>query len=127
MTEDYRQNWIDMRARTISRTEALRAAHQGTDELYQQSIDSGQIDRTALVRTWICGPKTKHGPRPSHAFMDNQTRLIGEAFMSGNDNALMFPGDPDAPVEETANCRCTVTTRYDPGSSSRDDARARWS
>lgn len=45
--------------------------------------------------------------RPTHAMADGQTVLVNESFMVGG-FAMAAPGDPAAPVGETAGCRCYV-------------------
>ena len=42
--------------------------------------------------------------RQSHSQLDGQIRVIGEEFGFG----LRFPGDPQARVEQVANCRCAT-------------------
>ena len=125
--ERYRQGWIDYRARTIARTEGLRVAHQGSDEMIRQAVERGDIDAEQVQRTWIHqfgGARAtrgrsrssggKGGPRPFHVVMNNQVRGFGEKFVSGLGAELRFPCDPQASAEETANCHCVVTTRILP-------------
>lgn len=127
--ERYRQGYIDMRARTIARTEGLRVAHQGSEELYRQAVERGDVDAEQLERTWVHaghsatsarggkssrGGKAKGGDRPYHVSMSGQTRPFGEPFVSGIGGLLRYPGDPEASAEETANCRCVLTTRVLP-------------
>jgi hypothetical protein len=129
MVERYRQNWVAFRAETIARTEGLRVAHQGTEELYRQAIASGDIEASQIERTWNHSPskgqgrkgkgKGKGGPRSFHVSMDGQIRGYGEAFVSGLGAELRFPGDPEASAEETANCRCALSTRLLAGSAAR--------
>lgn len=123
MVERYRSNWVAFRADTIARTEGLRVAHQGTEELYRQAIDNGDIDASQIERTWHHSPgaRSKGGPREFHVSMHGQTRSYGEPFVSGIGGRLRFPGDPEAGPEETANCRCTVSTRLLAGSAVRDE------
>ena len=45
--------------------------------------------------------------RPSHAAADGQTVPMGGVFVVGG-WGLAFPGDPAAPVWETARCRCVL-------------------
>ena len=45
--------------------------------------------------------------RPTHAAADGQTVPVGEPFIVGG-WALMCPGDPAAPLVETAGCRCVL-------------------
>jgi len=109
MVDNYRRSWINLRAETIARTEALRAVHMGQDELYRQAIDEGQLDAQKLVCTWHAGlpPRT----RDWHASMNNQRRPWGVPFTSGHGNSLLYPGDPRAPGEETSNCRCARSVK----------------
>lgn len=112
MVERYHRNYVAHRAETIARTEALRAVHQGADEAFAQAVDLGQIDRDQLEFEWLAGspPRT----RDWHASMSGQVRAYGEPFKSGQGYALMYPGDPSAPVSETARCRCKRTARLKP-------------
>lgn len=45
--------------------------------------------------------------RPTHRAADGQERPLDSAFLVGG-YALMVPGDPTAPLSETAGCRCVV-------------------
>jgi hypothetical protein len=121
MVEDYRQNWIGFRAETISRTEALRSAHEGTEELYQQAVEAGQIDPRDLIDTWHAGPNTEDA-REGHQMLDKTSVPFGQAFVNPITGIrLRYPGDPQAPVSETANCRCGKTTKYRPRPASPPD------
>lgn len=127
--ERYRSNWIDMRARTIARTEGLRVAHQGSDELYRQAIARGDVSADQLDQQWhhaghaatFAGKGKSRGkgsgPRPFHVSMNGQIQPFGTPFVSGLGAELRYPGDPEASAEETANCRCVKTTRVTGGGS----------
>ncbi len=108
----YRANYIAYRAEVIARTEALRAVHAGNEELFRQAIERGDIDADAITRTWNPegGPRT----RASHRAMKGQTRSFGEMFTTGAGIDIAYPGDPNAPIEETAQCRCAISTRFRP-------------
>lgn len=108
MTDRYRQRFLAHRAEVIARTEALRSVHEGVDEMYEQAFASGAVDPTQVMRTWHTAADAR--VRDSHGPMDGQQRPVGEPFLSGNGNPLRFPGDPNAPVSETAQCRCAVST-----------------
>ncbi len=111
MVERYRQIAINTRAETIARTEAIRSAHQGSHELFSDAVANGDVGEHQLVRSWVHRNRGRNN-RDFHHVMNNQRRGLNEAFISGLGNAIMFPGDPTAPAEETINCRCTVTTRF---------------
>jgi hypothetical protein len=109
MVERYRKNYVGYRAEVIARTESLRAVHAGNEELFQQAIDGGDIEADSLERQW----NSAHDPRvrPSHRAMNGQKRKLGDNFVTGEGVELAYPGDPDGPIEETAQCRCVVSTR----------------
>lgn len=106
MVDRYRQRYLQYRAETIARTETLRAVNAATDEMYQQAFDSGVIFPDWVLSTW----RTRRDDRvrDSHADMEGQQRPEGEPFISGKGNSLRYPGDPNAPVDEVANCRCVL-------------------
>ena len=114
ITERYRQRWILHRARTIARTEALRAVNGGQDGMWRSLVDEGKVQPGAVKRFWVV---TRDGrQRDSHDRMPELNELgraIGEPFESGHGNYLMHPGDPSAPPEETVNCRCVLTYSQD--------------
>lgn len=107
MVDRYRDNWIDRRGDNIAEAEANNAAHAGVDELLTQAMDAGDVEESDVTRTW----HTRHDSkvRSSHRVMDGQNRGANEPFMSGFGNELRFPGDDEAPAEDTAGCRCRVS------------------
>lgn len=110
MVERYTERWIKYRAEVIARTEALRSVHEGSNLMYQQAIESGTLTEGDLERTW--DPSGDSRVRDSHAAMYGQKRGMGQPFLSGLGNSLMYPGDISAPGEDTIQCRCAVTTRF---------------
>jgi hypothetical protein len=85
------------RARLIIRTESVRATNltqmmAADDEVYQ------------MEKTWIAIEDKRTRVTHSHKGVDGQTQDLDQPFTNG----LKFPGDPDAPIEEVANCRCTM-------------------
>lgn len=110
--ERYRSNYVSYRAEVIARTEALRAVHAGNHELYRQAIERGDVDADQLTREWNHAGHGRNS-RPGHVEMQDQERGIEEPFENPLTGArLMYPGDPDADVSETACCRCAASTRY---------------
>lgn len=110
MVERYRERMLKFRAETIGRTEALRAVHEANDISFNQAVDSGNLQRQDLEDTWIVVSDNKL--RDSHSFMSGQRRDFGDPFLSGNGNRLRFPGDPQAPADDTVQCRCSRLTRF---------------
>lgn len=109
MVERYRERYLIYRSEVIARTEALRAVHVGNDEAYEQAFDAGDLAREQVVREWNTAKDER--VRSSHRAMHGQLRKVGEAFLSGDGNHLMRPGDATAPAADVCQCRCSTGTR----------------
>jgi hypothetical protein len=76
-----------------------------------------QVENTARVAgfettgvetlEWVAYSDGRSGDR-HHERMDGKTWRRGDRIKTPLGNRLLYPGDPTAPIEETANCRCTV-------------------
>lgn len=108
MVQRYRDNYVRYRSEVIARTEALRSAHQGTEEMYRQAIEMGQIQEGQLQRKWVTAADER--VRDSHSALNGEVRQLGEVW-EAEGGSLRFPGDPDAPSELTVQCRCAISTR----------------
>lgn len=108
MTSRYRANMVNARAETIARTESARATNLASLESTRQVADQLQIDPDQIIRTWHATQDAR--TRDTHAEMDGQEVGLDEPFLSSSGAEIMYPGDPDAPAEETINCRCVITT-----------------
>lgn len=86
--------YMKFRAERIVRTESTRATNYGI------TIGAEKYD-FEVQKEWIAirDNRTRH----SHRGVDGELRDLDKPYTNG----LMFPGDPTAPIKETANCRCT--------------------
>lgn len=76
-----------------------------------------QVENTARVAgfdttgvetlEWVAYSDGRSGDR-HHERMDGKTWRRGDRIKTPLGNRVLYPGDPTAPIEETANCRCTV-------------------
>lgn len=55
-TDKYAEKLRKARARTIARTEIVRAAEEGRQQSWNQAIDQGLINKTTATKTWRAGP-----------------------------------------------------------------------
>ncbi len=110
MVERYRANWVAFRAETIARTEGLRCLHEGTEQLFRQAIDNGDVDGDKLTRQWNHASRGKNS-RDDHEAMNGQEQSVGDPFELPGGDTIRFPGDPDADPSQTINCRCCLSTR----------------
>ena len=109
MVKRYSERMVKYRSEVIARTEALRSVHQGTEAMYEQAIQNGELKADSLSREWNTANDER--VRESHASMHGQVQPFGQPFVSGAGNLLNYPGDPEAPAEEVIQCRCVVGTR----------------
>lgn len=109
MVGRYHDRYVKYRSEVIARTEALRAVNEANNEAFAQAVENGELQRNEIERKWDSSLDDR--VRDSHSDMHGQTVGIGEPFISGLGNALMYPGDPGAPAEDIIQCRCVVTTR----------------
>lgn len=103
----YSDRLLELRGETIARTEAMASLHASQMEAYRQAIDTGAVARQDVRRVWVSTRDNR--VRDSHRAMDGESVGLDEAYSNG----LMYPGDPNGPVSETANCRCTQLIRID--------------
>lgn len=108
LVERYAARYVKHRAEVIGRTEALRAVHQGNEEMYQQALDNQVIGASQIERKWVT--RLDGRERRTHRFLNGEKRAWGEPWLTQN-GVIRYPGDPEAPARETIQCRCAVTTR----------------
>lgn len=107
MVTRYYERFVAHRARTIARTEALGAVHQGSDAGFRQAFGAGVIEELSQQWHTAGDGRVRH---PSHTFMNRQVRPFGEPFLSGAGNLLRYPGD--GPASDAVQCRCVKTTIF---------------
>lgn len=88
------------RAALIARTELAQDQNTG--------IFAGYVEIGAKRKVWSAYSDGRSGDR-HHELMDGKSVPLGEDFVTPLGNRLRYPGDPAAPIKETANCRCTIT------------------
>lgn len=109
MVAAYERKYLAYRARTIARTEAMRATNVGVQDAWQQAIDLGKVDEQQVRKQWLvarderlcesCGPIPRMNPK------------------IGIKHAQTFktPDGPQMAPPMHPNCRCTVFYRtYEP-------------
>ena len=89
------------RLEVIARTETMRASNAGSYHLYR--------DWGVTQKEWLAArdDRTRDSHQVGVAYGLPLVVGIDEPFHIGG-SLLQYPGDPGAPLKETANCRCTV-------------------
>lgn len=94
---DDEQSYWHNRSTLIARTEATGVAnHAALRALAEEGVKAKEWLSVADSRT-----------RDSHSEANGQVVALEQPFTVGGFQ-LMAPGDPGAPVQETANCRCSI-------------------
>jgi len=88
---------VPYRLENIARTETLRAANAGN----YQMLRAWGVPR----HEWLATMDDR--VRDDHARANGQVVEVGKPFDVGG-HKMLYPGDPDAPPEESCNCRCTT-------------------
>jgi len=88
---------IKNRARTIVRTETVRA----TNFTQMAAADNENFE---MEKQWIAIEDNRTRSSHSHAGVDGERIALDDKFT----NELLFPGDPEGEAEEVINCRCTL-------------------
>lgn len=94
-----------IRARLIARTELVGAVNGGS--LAATQIVQGATG-ISYVKRWLTAGGAPNPRHDDYEGLDGQTVALEDYFDVGGAQ-LMHPGDPDGPVDEIANCRCTMT------------------
>ncbi|MCG8447860.1 MAG: phage head morphogenesis protein, partial [Hyphomicrobiales bacterium] len=106
----YGDRLLQLRGEAIARSEMLSALQASKLEAFRQAVDSGQVSRETIKRTWRTAGDGR--VRDTHNGMNGQTVLgLDAPFISPSGVRLMHPGD--GPAEESINCRCNQEIRID--------------
>lgn len=101
-------------AETIARTEMLAAFHASQQESYQQAIDAGQLTEAQVTKTWVSMRDNRvRFTHDEHGGLDGTTVPFSGVFISPRGGVLRYPGDKQAPIAETINCRCHLRFNVD--------------
>lgn len=87
----------------LARTSTTAAENAGRVDSYKRAKGLGINVRQEWVAT------LDGRTRSSHRKLDREKVEVGEKFSNG----CRYPGDPEAPYAETANCRCTLVACCD--------------
>lgn len=104
MVDRYRDNWIEFRGDGIALEEAQNASNAGVDEALSQAVAADVVDD--IRGEWVSMGDSK--VRQSHRHLNGFVVPDDGDVFPGLYGDLRYPGDEDAPYEETANCRCML-------------------
>lgn len=112
LVDQYEQRLLMQRAGAIADTESMRAVSQGNREAFEQVFDQLGGGRDNVLRFWVATDDNK--TRDSHRLIpqiNDEGVGMDEPYKLPEGGTIMYPHDPDAPANETINCRCTEVYR----------------
>jgi hypothetical protein len=109
MATAYKNRALRYRAETIARSETLRALHQAQEDALDQAVQAGLKTETVTM-TWRSAHDLR--VRDAHQELDGQSIARGGVFQSSL-GPIRFPGDPNASIANTINCRCYLEPSVD--------------
>lgn len=86
------------RARNIASTEIISAVNAAT-------FNQVKAAKVVALKRWVTEEDGR--VRPAHSAVNGQQIAADAKFIVGG-FAMNYPGDPEAPIEQTANCRCDL-------------------
>jgi len=114
MVSRYSDRLLQLRAEGIARSETGMAVETARHDTWRQYQQKNGIPDRAVVKKWFHGGPAANGrERPTHVAMHQQeVRGLDTPFLVGG-VPMRYPLDPNAPVDEIVNCRCTYTINVD--------------
>jgi hypothetical protein len=105
MTDAYHRRMLALRARTIARTEALRATSYGGLARAQEVLDEHpDLD---VTKRWLATDDDR--TRDTHRELNGrEVDGMTSHFITSHGNMIRWPLDETAVAEEVINCRCTL-------------------
>lgn len=102
LTARFRNRQLRFRATTIARTETIRAANSGQQELWNQAADQGLIDMATARKKWVVTPDDRLCPicRPIPGMNKEGVPL---------ESSFQTPKGPKGSPPAHPQCRCSMT------------------
>ena len=102
----YQGEMLKTRARTIARTETIRASNSGQQALWQQAQQQGLLDTQRTVQDWIITPDDRTCELClAMPDLNAEGVGLGEPFLTPDGSAIDGP-----PLH--VQCRCAVALRF---------------
>lgn len=107
----YADKLLELRGDLIGQNETMTALARSRTDAIRQQIAAGKIDAETVTKVWKHTPQ-EH-PRLHHQAMNGKAVPFGEKFVLPNGVMMDHPHSDDAPISETAFCKCFFTFKID--------------
>lgn len=107
----YADSLLKLRGDLIGLNETFAALARSKEDAIRQQIDAGKIDAQDVTKVWRHTPQ--ESPRLHHQAMNGRSVAYGEKFVLPNGVRMDYPHSEDAPISETAFCKCSFEMKVD--------------
>lgn len=107
----YSDKLLKLRGDLIGLNETMAALARSRADAIAQQIAAGKIDAQDVTKIWRHTPQ-EH-PRIRHQAMNGKSVAYGEKFELPNGVRMDYPHSDDAPISETAFCKCHYELKVD--------------
>lgn len=106
----YQARLLQARAKMIALMEVNTAINATKLRTFVKAATAAGVSLDQLEKTWnnVGDDRVRH----THQVLGGQTVTLLERFVSPSGVMMEYPGDPTAPLEERAGCRCGMRIRW---------------
>lgn len=110
-TGRYSDSLLKLRGDLIGLNETHAALARSREDAIRQQIEAGKVDAQDVTKVWRHTPQ--ESPRLHHQQMNGKAVAYGEKFELPNGVRMDYPHSEDAPISETAFCKCHYALKVD--------------
>lgn len=111
MVGRYADRLLQLRGDVLAQNETHHAIFAGKHEAFEQAIEAGKVDASAVTKTWRHFPSDH--PRMQHIEMAGKAVGFNEPFVMPDGTMMAYPHAPGAPARHTLGCRCQADYAID--------------
>lgn len=111
MVGRYADRLLQLRGEVLAQNETHVAIFAGKHEAFEQAIEAGKVDASAVTKTWRHFPSDH--PRMQHVQMAGKAVGFNEPFVMPDGTMMAYPHDPNGPARHTLGCKCQADYKVD--------------
>lgn len=106
----YQARLLESRAKMLALTEVTTAVNATKLRTFIKAATAAGVSLDQLEKTWHTVGDSH--VRFTHRVLQGKNVTLSQKFISPSGAALEYPGDPSAPFDERAGCRCHMTIKW---------------
>lgn len=110
MVDAYRKNMIVFRAENLARNQSQMIVNNARQEAVKQILNKLNLPDNSIIKEWrsVRDKRVRYTHNHSTGMDGQKVRGIDGLFISPSGARLKHPHDGNAPISETAGCRCRM-------------------